>query len=688
MERFLLGCAALAVCVGPLIWAAVRIRRRFAGHLPAPVALLFEAVVSIVLLILICEALGTVGLFRLVPVVAVCAMAGAAVALAVGSSGNATSRPTTGRAPTGALMLLVLACGAVAAGNSLLTQAAVKTGSPDFDTQWFHLPFAAGFVQQHSVTALHFVSVDDLHQFFPANVELLHAVGMLAFGRDILSIVLNLAFVALALLAGWCLGRPRGAAPATALAVAVVLAWPQILYMSGGSAMDDVPALAFGLAAVALVAHAGSDRAVLLAAAIAAGLAAGTKATTLAFAVVLAIGACLATAPGRRRDAAGLWALGLVAGGGFWYVRNAAAIGNPVPGSLSLLPSPHYVDQWGTLVHQIAQGTLTLSSVAHALDFAYGPAWWAVCALAVIGFALGLAPSRAGWERAATAAAVANVIAFAFSPFGDLPVNARFLAISGAIGLSMLVSSPVVRARREISLGISAALLVLVGAGAYRYGALSGRGPLAVGVAVVLVGCAAVALRDRPPSPRTVSVVALGVLVIVLGAGFAAARHYLAHRYRYTSARLAATDPRRRALKRTFTLAQSWHGERVGIAGMDLQYPLYGADLSDVVAPLGVRTAHGGLRAPDSCAEWRRSVATGRFDILVVAPADSAQTTAPPEAGWLRTDPAVHPLLVAGDGVTVFRVGGPMHPQACTELAAADRVQRHARIRVSQGASL
>jgi hypothetical protein len=565
------------------------------------------------------------------------------------------------------LIVLVLAGAVLAAGNSVLTLAALKHGSPDFDTQWFHLPFAAAFVQQHSVTALHYVGVADLHQFFPANVELLHALGMLAFGRDVLSMVLNLGFVALALLAAWCLGRPRGAAPATALAAVVVLAVPQILYMSTGSAMDDVPALAFGLAAAALFAHAGSNRAVIFAAACAAGLAGGTKATTIGFAVVLAIGACLVTPRERRRGVAGLWVAGLAAGGGYWYLRNTIAIGNPVPGSVSFLPSPQFDDPWGTLVHQLAQGKLTPSYIAHAFNFAFGPAWWALCALAVLGLVLGLMPSRAGWERAVTAAGIANVLAFALSPFGDLQVNARFLAISLAVGLGMLVTAPAVLLRRASQLAISGVLLVLAVLSVHRYGGLAGRGPLLALALVAVVGVAVVALAERPPARRTILLATPVVVVILLGGSFAAARHYLAHRYRFDTASALTGDVRRVGLKRVFAWAQSLQDQRIGIAGMDLQYPLYGADLSNVVKPVGVPTPHGGLRLPDSCSEWRRAIDAGRFDLVVIAPPDVPDPKPPVEVAWMRSDPSVRTVLQAGGGVTVFRVLRPMDSSTCAQ---------------------
>ena len=82
-----------------------------------------------------------------------------------------------------------------------------------FDSTWYHGPFAAGFLQSGDTWDLHFIAPQFLAWFYPANSELFHAVGMLAFGRDILSPLLNLGWLAGCLLAGWCVGRPFGSRP-------------------------------------------------------------------------------------------------------------------------------------------------------------------------------------------------------------------------------------------------------------------------------------------------------------------------------------------------------------------------------------------------------------------------------------------------------------------------------------------
>ena len=61
-----------------------------------------------------------------------------------------------------------------------------------------------------SVTALLYTDPLYLNWFYPQVSELLHAGGILLFGNDFLSPLLNMAWLGLALFAGWCIGRPYG----------------------------------------------------------------------------------------------------------------------------------------------------------------------------------------------------------------------------------------------------------------------------------------------------------------------------------------------------------------------------------------------------------------------------------------------------------------------------------------------
>ena len=88
------------------------------------------------------------------------------------------------------------------------------TGMTGADTVWYHLPQAARFVQDGSITHVQFFETGAGTAFYPATSGLFHALGMLWFGNDFLSLFLNLGWLGLALLAAWCLGRPYGLGPA------------------------------------------------------------------------------------------------------------------------------------------------------------------------------------------------------------------------------------------------------------------------------------------------------------------------------------------------------------------------------------------------------------------------------------------------------------------------------------------
>jgi hypothetical protein len=280
--------------------------------------------------------------------------------------------------------LIALAIAAIAVVHFAIdVRAKLLTGMTGFDTTWYHGPFAAGFFQSGDTWGLHFIAPQFLAWFYPANAELLHAAGMLAFGRDLLSPLLNLGWFVGCLLALWCIGRPYRVAPWSLALGAIALSLP-VLSDQAGEARNDIVGIFFLLAAAAVAVngwaaagsgagsqgeatgsgggHAteppapagpgtgwrGDPSAVLAGAAIvaglAAGLAAGTKLNFLPPAAALVVGLALVAPAGARWRT--LWVSGLAAfaGGGYWYLRNLVHTGNPLPwfdhlGPISL-PAP------------------------------------------------------------------------------------------------------------------------------------------------------------------------------------------------------------------------------------------------------------------------------------------------------------------------------------------------------------
>jgi hypothetical protein len=124
------------------------------------------------------------------------------------------------------------------------------------DALWYHLPFSAHIAQTGSVTELLFTDPLYLNWFYPQNSELLHAIGILIGERDTLSLFLNLGWLAIALLAAWCAGRPYGRGHLTVAAAAIVLECHTLVVREPGAAKNDAMAAALLLAAVAIVINA------------------------------------------------------------------------------------------------------------------------------------------------------------------------------------------------------------------------------------------------------------------------------------------------------------------------------------------------------------------------------------------------------------------------------------------------
>src|SRR3954454_9571439 len=181
----------------------------------------------------------------------------------------------------------------------------LSTGMTGFDSTWYHGPFAAGFFQSGNTWDLHFIAPQFLAWFYPANGEIFHAIGMLAFDRDVLSPLLNLGWFVGCLVACWCIGRPYKVAPWSLALGAIALSVPALADQAG-EARNDIVGIFFLLAgvAIALSAWGGSEGAEkklgreegstglgpYLVVGLAAGLGAGTKLNFLLPAAVLIIG--------------------------------------------------------------------------------------------------------------------------------------------------------------------------------------------------------------------------------------------------------------------------------------------------------------------------------------------------------------------------------------------------------------
>ena len=632
-------------------------------------------------LILVAEFLGTIGLLERAPLVIACVAVGAAgirwgerpsfTAIAV----NDGLLPPAAPFNRVAAALSLAAAAAVAVAWFDRTDFAVHSGMTDPDTLWYHLPVAARFAQEGSITALHFTSYEPLTPFHPSNGSLLHAIGMVAFGSDFLSPFVNLGWLALALVAGWCVGRPYGRGPVTLLGAAIVVGSPILTGMDGGTGKDDVMGVALLLAAVALLVNGRGERAPNAIAAIAGGLLLGVKLSMIVPALLLAVAAIAGAPKARRASAAAAWAVSLTVVGGYWYVRNLARTGNPFPwsdlGPLSLnqpVLAP-YTERYvkGSIVERWHYDGFWGDWLVPAAETALGPAWWAVLLLAVGG---GLAAAIAGRDRLHRllgAAAVLIAVAYAITPgsAGGSPDevphlvlwNMRHLTPALALGLVCL---PLIERLRNGwhwgMLALYAAVFVAtqLSSGTFE---LWGARPTAVAVIGGLGAVALVAVAARVP--RALGWAAAGLLAIgVVAAGAKAHDIYFDHRY----------SDRSSALGLPYSWARDVRDARIGIVGFFLQHPLYGQDLSNHVQYVGVDGGDGEFRSVASCAEWRRELAAGGYDYVVTAPFNfpwGASSAYPREARWTETDPAAARIGRSGP-VAVFRLSGEPDPARCT----------------------
>ena len=615
---------------------------------------------------------------------------------ATGPAGPAT--PVAPPIPPLAWLIAVGVIAVVFAHWGLTAKDALDRGIFNFDSLWYHLPSAVEMVQSHSVTGLHYTETVFTSWFYPQNSELLHAVGIALTQRDTLSLFVNFGFLAIAFLAAWCVGRPYGRGHLTVAAAAIVLECHTLVVREPGAAKNDIVAAALLLAAVAILVNAWQARRAdggeggrgalspgwaLAAAGLAAGLAAGTKVTVLALAAALTV-AVVALAPvGRRWAAAGWWFLPALAGGGFWYLRNLVAAGNPLPqverlGPISL-PHPERLQSGRpdfSIAHYATDTGVWREYFAPGLEQAFGLLWPLVVGGAIAGGVLAVVRGRDRVVRWVGVVALFGMLAYLVTPLSAagaegapvaFAINVRFAIPALLAGLVLL---PLARGlgggRRQWALLVALLAVLLV---TDRSDAVL-RDParlfgLLVAVLAVLVP-AALLLARRRGAPRGAVVAGFATLAVaVVAIGHPVQRDYLRDRFD------SGSDIPGMHLDSAYRWARDVSGARIGLAGTTagfLQYGLYGADLSNRVRYLGVGGPHGAFNAIPACGEFRAAANAADLDYLVTAPfldfIHPDRPIASPEAGWLRGEPAVTPVDRSGP-VTVWRVRGRLDPAAC-----------------------
>lgn len=649
LAAWVVGSLLVVAVVGSAAWAGWRLRRPVLPTWEGAPARLVESVLAVAIVIGTCQALGAIGRFERVAV----ASAVMVVSASVGALGRGRPRAVTPSVspppdPTGRLgIIAAVVAGAWVTGQWVTFMvASARHGIINDDSLWYHLPRAARFVQTGWLTRLHYTAPEFPDTFHPENGEVVQALPMLLYGRDALAPFLNLGWLALTLLAAWCIGRPFGRATLCFVGVAALLAAPLLVVAQPGAASNDLMAVSLLLASVAILVQPDRSLAAVAVAGLAAGLAVSTKLSVVPIVVVLVVGVVAVGEPGSRLKRSVAWLLPLVAFGSYWYVRNWVAVGSPVPAtSLPFFPTSRFrvVDEFGFSVADYATNRQVWRDwFVPGLRYDFGWAWPAV--LMSLGAAsFGALASRGnrllqgvGASLGISAIVYVTLPTTALGERGEpLLFAANVIYLVPALLLSVAVL-PLLRPFHRSSparllLGIYLAVL-FVGSTTSPFPAWAeGLGELGAGVAAALAVTGTLAVL-RPPSEGMRRAAAVLAVVALSVTGVLASHRYVAH----------GGDERP-----FYRWADELVDARVAIAGFGQQYPFYGPRLDNVVQYVGEVGPHGEFHDIRTCTEWRQRLRAGRFDRIVLRP-DRSDTGR--QLAWTRTDPAATLLLEIGGG--------------------------------------
>jgi hypothetical protein len=713
------GCLAAIGIVCAVGLGGYWLRRWIVPEFSGSLARLADATLAVALLVLSLELLGTLSILRVAWIVVVCIGVGLLAALIGWRRAPRDGHEVT--APPVQKLALLIALGVASftvAEWTFPAQLSLDQGMFGGDTTWYHMPFAARMAQEHSTVHLHFTDPLRLAAwFYPQSSELIHAAAIVLFKSDWLSTLINLVWLAIALLAAWCVGRPYKVGPATLVAAALVLDSGVMIETQPGEGRNDIMGLAFLLAFAAFLINghqrrapaAGAvedtperdapllDRGPLVMAGLAAGLAASVKLTFLIPVVAITLGVIAFSGRGRRLTTA--WVLGLsgLAVGGYWYVRAALETGgNPIPqigwgplhlpkpDQMPLDPRPRFA-----VSHYLFDPTIYRKWFFPQLDNALGPLFPLILVVAVAAAVYLAVRSRNRILRVIAAAALLTAVVYLFTPLTAAGkegsptgffTNTRYLMPGLVLALALLpiarsLRSPDSRARQTLLfLTVVYAVTVLTTPRWYS-GYIAGT--IFLTLALVWAPAGLTLVRSRRGSGRgTVALAACAVLLLAVVLGRAQEVQYYDHHYTDPTLFLGSGGP-----TKAYAFARRQHAKRIGIAGSGEiffgQYGFYGANLDNYVQYVGVPGPDGTYRLPTSCRQLRRRVDVGHYDYLIVSRFTQESPQSPywyPVYAWLRTDPALK-LLIDEPEVTpepdyVFEVNGWLDPAGCASLGS------------------
>ncbi len=711
------GCFAVIGIVSAVGLGGYWLRRWIAPEFSGALGRLADATIAVALLLVSLELLGSLSILTVGWMIVFCIGIGLLAALLgwkmAGRDGREVAAP---RVQTIALLIALGVASFTVAEWTFPSQLDLDFGMFGGDTTWYHMPFAARFAQEHSTVHLHLTDPLRLAAwFYPQSSELIHGSAIVIFKTDWLSPLINLIWLAIALLAAWCVGRPYKVGPASLVAAAIVLDSGVMIETQPGEGRNDIMGLAFLIAFAAFLINghqrrapaAGAvqdaperdapllDRGPLAIAGVAAGLAASVKLTFLIPVVAIAVGVVVFSGRGRRLTTA--WVLGLSAFvvGGYWYVRAAIKTGgNPIPqigwGPLHL-PTPHQMPldprPRFAVSHYLTDPTIYRRWFFPRLDDAFGPLWPLILIVAVAVAVFIAVRSRNRILRVLAAAALLTAVVYVFTPLTAAGqegsptgffTNTRYLMPGLVLALTLLpiarpLRAPDSRAWQTLLFLTAVYAITVLSTPRWFPNYLAGTVFLTLALAWTPAGLAL--LRSRRMIGRgAVAAVAGVVVLLAVVLGRAQEVQYYDQHYTRVLPFLQEGGPRK-----AYTFARNRHGARIGIAGSGEiffgQYGFYGANLDNHVQYIGVPGPNGTYRLATSCRQFRRRVNAGNYDFLIVSQYTQDSPEAPywyPIYAWLKTSPALE-LVIDEPEITpepdyVFKVKGKLDPNECAEL--------------------
>jgi hypothetical protein len=708
---YFLGLAQVLVLVGALGYAALRLRRHLLPEWNEAAGWLVTAVTGTGLLVVLSELLGVLGILTGWALV----LSGLVIALVARLRLNPGSGPESTKAPSEGgteasgppcppvarhgFWFALVATAVLVAQWAVFTSYSLDAGISNFDSVWYHLPFAADFFQTGSTLGFLRTETVFLNWFYPQNSELIHAVGMALSGRDFFSILLNMGWLALALLAAWSIGRPYARPHLTLIAAAILLTTHTLVVREPGTAKNDIVAIALILSAVGILINRGADPSdtrgrigpgwAMAAAGLAVGLAVGTKVTALAPAAMITIAVLLSAHHGTRLRSAAVWFGSAFVGGGFWYLRNLLATGNPIPQLKSIgpieLPGPERLQEGRpdfNVFHYIGDFTIWREYFLPGLEQGFGFLWPLLFAVAIPGLVVLIWKGPGRITRSLGLAAALAMVAYLFTPLSAagpvgspdaFSINLRFLVPALAMALVLIPLASWFRMPRP-QLGLGLLLLFLffaTGSGDAVWSQSGGLFGVAFAVVFVVVPALAWHYRRRlistEPGRRRVLWVAGAALGGILLLSWPLASGYFDSRYKDFEPKAGLAEP--------YRWANGLEDARIGLAGTTAgfrQFGFFGESLSNRLTYIGREAPAGGFDVIRTCPEFRRAVNEAGLDYLVTSPflnfTGDRKPVFSPERTWVVGDPAIS-IEVGPGPVEVWRVDGPLDPAACDQSA-------------------